>query len=208
VPTPAAPRVNALSHSRLIISWAELAGYDLQHYAVFVDANPDAVLVTNQMVVISNLVAGSEHTVRLEYVLRDGRRSALSDAAAGTTWGDDFNFDGLPDDWQARYWGANPVRWPAGSADTDGDGASNLQEFLAGTDPTNQASSLRLGMTRNGQGLWLNWNTEPGLVYQVQVSTNAIDWLNLGRARFAPGGTDALAVGGSDVRLYRIIRMR
>lgn len=208
VPTPAAPRVNALSHSRLIISWAELAGYDLQHYAVFVDANPDALLVTNQMVVISNLVAGSEHTVRMEYVLRDGRRSALSNAGAGTTWGDDFNFDGLPDDWQARYWGANPVRWPAGSADTDGDGASNLQEFLAGTDPTNQASSLRLGMTRNGQGLWLNWNTEPGLVYQVQVSTNAIDWLNLGRARFAPGGTDALAVGGSDLRLYRIIRMR
>lgn len=208
VPTPVAPRVNGLNHSRLVVSWAELAGYELQHYAIYVDASPDALLVTNQMVVISNLVAGSEHTVRMEYVLRDGRRSALSAAGTGATWGDDINFDGLPDDWQARYWGANPVRWPAGSVDTDGDGATNLQEFLAGTDPTNHASSLRLDMTRNGQGLWLNWNTEPGLVYQVQVSTNAVDWLNLGRARFAPGGTDALAVGGSDLRLYRIIRMR
>ncbi len=208
VPTPAAPRVNALNHSRLVISWAELAGYDLQHYAVYVDANPVPLVVTEQMVVITNLLAGSEHSVRMEYVLRDGRRSALSAAAVGTTWGDDFNFDGLPDDWQARFWGANPVRWPAGNVDSDGDGASNLQEFLAGTDPMNQGSALRLGMTRNGQGLWLNWNTEPGLVYQVQVSTNAFDWQALGKSRFAPGATDALAVGGSDVRLYRIIRMR
>lgn len=208
VPTPAAPRVNALNQSRLLVSWAELAGYDLQHYAVFVDASPDPLIVTNQMVVISNLMAGTEHSVRMEYVLRDGRRSSLSAIGTGATWGDDGNLDGLPDDWQQRYWGANPVRWPDRLADSDGDGASNLQEFLAGTDPTNAASTLRLGITRNGQGLWLNWNTEPGLVYQVEVSTNAVDWVSLGRARFAPGGTDAMAVGGSDLRLFRIIRTR
>ena len=208
VPTPAAPSTSAISQSRLSVSWAELAGYDLAHYAIYVDGTATAVTTTNQMVVISNLVAGSAHSFRLEYVLRDGRHSALSALGGGTTWGDDANFDGLPDDWQSRYWGLNPLSWPAAGADSDGDGATNLQEFLAGTNPMSRDSALRLDMARTAQGLWLNWNTEPGFVYQVQFSTNAVTWQTLGVTRFAPGAADAVAVGGSDVRLYRIIRMR
>jgi hypothetical protein len=166
------------------------------------------VTTTNHFVVISNLVAGSSHTFRLEYVLRDGRRSALSTVAVGGTWGEDANFDGLPDDWQALYWGLNPLTWPTASADGDGDGATNLQEFLAGTNPGSRDSSLRLAMIRTAQGLWLNWNTEPGSVYQVQTSTNATTWQTVGATRFAPGVVDGVPAGGSDVRLYRIIRLR
>lgn len=208
VPTPAMPSVNAISQSRLAVSWAELAGYDLLHYALYLDGGTNALTTTNQMIVISNLVAGSAHTFRLEYVLRDGRRSSLSATGSGATWGEDANFDGLPDDWQALHWGLNPLGWPAPGADSDGDGASNVQEFLAGTNPASRASSLRLDMARNAQGIWLNWNTEPGFVYQVQVSTNALTWQALGVARFAPGTVDAVPVGGGDLRLYRIIRMR
>ena len=208
VPTPAAPSVSAISQSRLSVSWAELAGYDLAHYALYVDGAATAVTTTNQIIVVSNLAAGTPHSFRLEYVLRDGRRSGLSIVGNGATWGDDANFDGLPDDWQSRYWGLNPLGWPSGSADSDGDGATNLQEFLAGTSPTNRGSALRLEMAQTAQGLWLNWNTEPGSVYQVQCSTNTVTWQTVGAARFAPGAVDAVAVGGSDVRLYRIIRMR
>lgn len=208
VPTPAAPNVSALSQSRLVVSWAGLAGYDLLHYALYLDGGTNALVTTNQLLVVSNLVAGSAHTARLEYVLRDGRRSALSATGGGTTWAEDINLDGLPDDWQALHWGLNPLGWPTPSADSDGDGASNLQEFLAGTNPTSRTSALRLDLTRTGQGIWLNWNTEPGSVYQVQVSTNALNWQTLGSARFAPGAVDAVAVGGSDLRLYRILRMR
>ncbi|MBI5773042.1 MAG: hypothetical protein HZA89_04770 [Verrucomicrobia bacterium] len=208
VPTPSAPSVSAISQSRLSVSWAELAGYDLAHYALYVDGASTALTTSNQLLVISNLVAGSAHSFRLEYVIRDGRRSALSASGGGTTWGEDANFDGLPDDWQSRHWGLNPLGWPAAGADSDGDGATNLQEFLAGTSPINRGSALRLDMARTAQGLWLNWNTEPGNVYQVQFSTNALTWQPVGTARFAPGAADAMAVGGSDVRLYRIIRMR
>lgn len=208
VPTPAAPSVSAISQSRLSVSWAQLAGYDLAHYALYVDGAATAVTTTNQIIVVSNLAAGTPHSFRLEYVLRDGRRSGLSIVGNGATWGDDANFDGLPDDWQSRYWGLNPLGWPSGSADSDGDGATNLQEFLAGTSPTNRGSALRLEMAQTAQGLWLNWNTEPGSVYQVQCSTNTVTWQTVGAARFAPGAVDAVAVGGSDVRLYRIIRMR
>lgn len=208
VPTPAAPSVSGVSQSRLAVSWAELAGYDLAHYALYVNGASTAVTTTNQFLVISNLVAGSAHTFRLEYVLRDGRRSALSVVAGGSTWGEDSNFDGLPDDWQALYWGLNPLTWPAASTDADGDGATNLQEFLAGTNPASRESSLRLEMVRTSQGLWLNWNTQPGSVYQVQTSTNAVNWQTVGATRFAPGAVDAVPAGGSDLRLYRIIRLR
>lgn len=81
----------------------------------------------------------------------------------------------------------NPLGWPAAGADSDGDGATNLQEFLAGTNPMSRDSALRLDMARTAQGLWLNWNTEPGFVYQVQFSTNAVSWQTLGATRFAPG---------------------
>lgn len=208
VPTPAPPSVSGVSQSRLVVSWAELAGYDLAHYALYVDGAATALTTTNQILVVSNLVAGSPHTFRLEYVLRDGRRSSLSGVANGSTWGEDSNFDGLPDDWQARYWGLNPLSWPAVSADSDGDGATNLQEFLAGTSPVSRDSTLRLDMVRTAQGLWLNWNTEPGSVYQVQTSTNATTWQPVGAMRFAPGAVDAVPAGGSDLRLYRIIRLR
>ena len=208
VPTPTAPSANAISQSRIAVSWAELAGYDLLHYALYVDGATNALTTTNQLVVISNLVAGSTHSFRMEYVLRDTRRSSLSSASSESTWGEDANFDGLPDDWQARYWGQNSLAWPAAGVDGDGDGATNLQEFLAGTDPTSRDSALRLQLTVNGQGMWLNWNTRPGFVYQVQLSTNATSWQNHGAARFSPGSADAVSVGGADVKLYRIIRMR
>jgi len=208
LPTPPPPSVSALGQARLAVSWAELAGYDLAHYAIHVNGEVIPLTTTNQMLIVSNLVAGSTHSFRLEYVLRDTRRSGISTASVGTTWGEDANFDGLPDDWQSRYWGLNPLGWPTGVADSDSDGATNLQEFLAGTNPVDPASSLKLGMIRNGQGLWLNWNTEPGFVYQVQVSTNATVWQNIGRARFAPGSMDEMQVTGLDLRLYRILRIR
>jgi pectate lyase len=41
----------------------------------------------------------------------------------------DDNHNGLPDDWEARYRVSDP------NADPDGDGYTNLEEFLNGTDP-------------------------------------------------------------------------
>jgi len=59
-------------------------------------------------------------------LMRDGRRPPTSAAATVRTWGEDANFDGLPDDWQARYWGSDPSKWPGANEDSDGDGVSNL----------------------------------------------------------------------------------
>jgi hypothetical protein len=55
--------------------------------------------------------------------------------------------------------------------DTDGDGMSNLNEFLAGTDPTNTASFLHFtAITPESGGLRLTWTTVGGKSYVVQTN--------------------------------------
>lgn len=46
--------------------------------------------------------------------------------------------DGLPDSWEVQYFGGLQQ---AAAGDPDGDGASNLQEYQAGTDPTGAPAS-------------------------------------------------------------------
>ena len=60
----------------------------------------------------------------------------------------DANGDGLPDSWEIAHFG-NLNQTATG--DYDGDGVSNFQEFLDGTDPTNRASALyRIALVNDG----------------------------------------------------------
>ena len=55
------------------------------------------------------------------------------------------------------------------NADPDGDGASNVMEFSAGTNPHDPSSGFRVtGMTRNGSNLTLTWASVSGKTYVVQ----------------------------------------
>jgi hypothetical protein len=107
----------------------------------------------------------------------------------------------------AHYFGSDSTKWPAATADSDNDGVSNLQEFLAGTNPTNSASVLRQELITTQEGLFLSWNTQPGLTYQVQATTNLTGWVSFGRARFAAGTNDSVYVG-SNPGYYRIVLQR
>jgi len=71
------------------------------------------------------------------------------------------------------------------SDDADGDGMSNLQEYLAGTDPTNPNSVFRLSAAVPANSkMNLTWPAVIGKSYQIQYKTNLNDpvWLT------APGG--------------------
>src|SRR5262249_20687942 len=136
LPPLSTPYVSALSQTRLSVTWPELQGYPGVNYQIYMDGNAtEAATTTENMWVATSLAPSSVHSFRIGYNLSDGRRGPVSDATTAKTWGEDSNFDGLPDDWQGLYFGGDQTKWPNGSADSDGDGASNLLEFLAGTNP-------------------------------------------------------------------------
>ena len=62
----------------------------------------------------------------------------------------DSDSDGIPDDWEVKYYGT--VAACDAKADTDGDGMSALDEFVAGSDPTDGNSFFCVGLAfTNGE---------------------------------------------------------
>lgn len=66
----------------------------------------------------------------------------------------DTDGDGLPDDWESA-WGFSPANAADAILDSDGDGATNAQEYLAGSDPRDPQDHLRLELLRGmNSDLW------------------------------------------------------
>jgi hypothetical protein len=211
---PDPPLISPLSQSSLSVIWSELSGLPVQRYELFIDGAESPVVVNEARHVANGFSPGSTHSFELGFILTDGRRSERSAPATGKTWGADLTGmsgspDGLPDDWQRSYWGEKPGGWNGASADDDGDGASNYHEFLAGTDPTDPKSVLKVSFSQGELGRYLNWKTRPGSIYQVQFSTNFGGWENLGTPRRAAGTVDSLLLEGVYERaFYRIVRVQ
>jgi len=199
---PEAPYVSAASSSRLNISFPEVSGLQVSQYELYLDGTETPVVLKTGHHSVSGLAPGSTHTFRLAYRLQDGRLSPVSTVAQGSTWGEDLNLDGLPDDWQSKVYGSNISQWPVPSVDTDGDGVSDRDEFLAGTDPKSKVSVLKTFLRRTSQGVTLSWNSRQGAYYQVQTSTDLQTWSDLGALRFASGETDSIPVGNLPGNTY------
>ncbi len=97
-------------------------------------------------------------------------------AATIPIWGTvDTVGDGIPDEWRAYYFGGNGTTTNSQSCatcDADGSGMSNLQDYLAGLNPTNAASVLAVNLSSvaSGTSALLKWTAVPGINYAVQYS--------------------------------------
>lgn len=207
---PGAPMVIALDTSRLSASWGQLAGFSVSYYELFVDGSNAPIVLTNNMWTspLQSWSPATTHTFQLAYALTDGRVSPLSLVSSNTTWGYDNNFDGLPDDWETRYYGSDQSKWPANAFTVLAPGMTVLQAFLSGANPTDPKTWLKQWITQTPQGLFLNWNTIPGGIYQVQTTTDFKTWTNVGSPRFEAGTTDSIYLGLQNKGYYRVLRNR
>jgi len=114
----------------------------------------------------------------------------------------------MPDIWETAN-GLAPFFNDA-SADYDGDGLSNLQEYLAGTNPLDPQSCLNIEATQADDGIHLKFPATAGRSYTLQYrdAVQASQWNRL--TNVAPQLTghevdivDLLPVGGGE-RFYRL----
>ena len=198
---PGAPVVSAVDSYTLSVTWAPLAGINVVHWNLYVDSSSTAIPVTNIYWVDDEYNPGETHTFQLAYVLTDGRISPLSAVSSGKTWGQDRvpHPDGLPDDWETLYFGSNTANWPKQGYATvytgGGMSATALQIFEWGANPNDPTTWLKTAITHTSEGWFLNWNPRAGYVYQVQTSTDLVNWTNVGAPRFAAGTTDSIFLG-------------
>lgn len=88
--------------------------------------------------------------------------------------------DGLPNQWMSLYFGHDdPEAADKSQAtdDADGDGLSNLQEYQAGSDPTDALSGQRIISASAGT---LQFQAKAYELYEVLGSTNLTDWTRVG----------------------------
>ena len=92
----------------------------------------------------------------------------------------DSDHDGLPDDWEAAH-GLNSNNAADAQLDRDLDGMTNLQEYLAGTDPDNPRSSLKLDriiLAAGQTAAVLQFNAASNKTYRIQArnSLSSGEW--------------------------------
>jgi len=63
----------------------------------------------------------------------------------------DFDGDGLSDAWEILHFGTTGAQHGGPDVDVDGDGRTNMEEFIAGTDPRDAQSVPALAITREGR---------------------------------------------------------
>ena len=117
----------------------------------------------------------------------------------------DQNGNGLDDVWEAVFHASslNPL------ADDDGDGFSNFQESVAGTDPRDPNSHPPMvAVSVAGSSVTLTWGTDAGKQYRVQTSpslSTTATWTYLGTPLVGTGGNVSATFGtDGSVRYYRV----
>lgn len=120
----------------------------------------------------------------------------------------DFDGDGLPNYWEQQY-GSTTGLVP--SADSDGDGFINEDEYVADTDPTDGDSSFLVGgsvVTLTNQTFIFNGSTSRQ--YQVYYTTNDLSenlWLAHGSPVAGSGSNSTITVTNAEKSVFYRLRV-
>lgn len=206
---------NGSYQPQLVVSWPAVQGLAVSNYQVYVDgaATNMALVTTNgwTMTAVNGLKANSTHSFALTYVTSTGFLSPLSPSTTASTWLGYYWGTApyaIPVEWMSAYFGGDQSAWPAANAPLAAGGPTLWQIFNTGGNPTNPATWLVTKLTQTPQGMYLSWNTQPGMSYQVQETVNFSGWSNVGAPRFEAGTNDSVYVGTSAAGYYRVQLLR
>ena len=209
--------VSNVYQPQLVVSWTPLLGLAISNYEVYVNGSsvPTGLTTSNQwtMTTAHGLTVNATRSFQVDYVMMDGRRAPISASTSGTTWGG-LNWGGIPYEWMAVFFGGyyngnyNTSFWPPSTTRIAAGGPTLKDIFISGGNPYDSSTWLKQSLVKTPQGLFLNWNTQLGAMYQVQSTASLTGWLNVGSPRFAAGTNDSIYVGGSPVGYYRVILLR
>ena len=82
----------------------------------------------------------------------------------------DSDFDNIDDSWEIASFGS--VTNSSGTNDFDEDGLSDVSEYIANTDPTDDKKMFEIEEANTSSSLVLIWNTSLDRIYSVICSTN------------------------------------
>lgn len=126
---------------------------------------------------------------------------------ASPTPADDSDIDGLPDSWEMAVFGSLDA---AAGGDPDQDGMSNLQEYVAGTNPTDPASAFRARIVFADNGACrLEFNAVSGRTYTLH-SADQIDgpWEIAGDLPIPGPGAIQVAIDPSHQKQFYRLEIR
>ncbi len=202
---------NGVYQPQLQVVWKPLDGIVVSNYEVYVDgaATPMAATTSNVwvMTAANGLTANSTHSFQIDYVKPSGSRPPLSAATSQTTWGG-MNWGGVPFEWMTEYYGSDVSTWPSPNANLPGGNLTLAKIFLSGGNPLDPSTWLTQQIVNTKAGVYLFWNTQPGLTYQVQVTTDFANWTNVGDPHFATDVQSSVLLGQSAAGYYRILLVR
>jgi hypothetical protein len=118
--------------------------------------------------------------------------------------------DGIPDSWRLRYFGTVNNILSLASADADGDGASNWHEYIAGTDPTDGNSLLRVStdqaVAQQKQDCVVRWPSVAGKQYVIERSTSLFgpNWIPVSTNTGSGADMEFHDTSSTAVHFYRV----